>query len=88
MTERKLNNFELYEIDGQYYSLEEIRAHINHSEEISKQNFILKQRCRQLTAENQTLKLEIKDMKFTRNFLTSEEAGKRFAEDLLGGAKV
>ena len=83
---RNLSNFELYEIDGVLYSLEEIRAHINHSEEISKQNFLLKQRCRTLTAENESLKSEIKDMKFTRHFLTSEEAGKRFAEELLGGA--
>ena len=85
MTEKKLNNFELYKIDGKLYSLEEIRAHINHSEEISKQNFILKQECKQLTSENNSLKLEIKDMKFTRKFLTSEEAGRRFAQELLGG---
>ena len=77
-------NLDLIEIDDVLYSIEEIRAFINHSEELSKQNFILKEQCRNLTAENQSLKLEIKDMKFTRNYLTSEEAGKAFARELLG----
>ena len=83
---RKLNNFELYEIDGIIYSLKEIRAFINNSEELCKQNFLLKQNCRELTAENESLKLEIKDMKFTKKFLTGEEAGKQLAKELLGGA--
>ena len=46
----------------------------------------IKAKCSELSKENISLKLEIKDMKFTRNFLTSEEAGKKFAESLLGGA--
>ena len=46
----------------------------------------IKAKCSELSKENISLKLEIKDMKFTRNFLTSEDAGKRFAESLLGGA--
>ena len=82
----KENNLDLIEIDDVLYSIEEIRAFINRSEELSKQNFILKEECRNLTAENQSLKLEIKDMKFTRKYLTSEEAGRRFAQELLGGA--
>ena len=46
---------------------------------------LLKARCKKLSAENQSLKLEIKDMKFTRKFLTAEDAGCRFAQEL-GGA--
>ena len=46
----------------------------------------LKARCRELSKENLELKCEIADMKFTRNYLTSEEAGKAFAKELLGGA--
>ena len=46
----------------------------------------IKAKCSELSKENISLKLEIKDMKFTRNFLTGEDAGKRFAESLLGGA--
>ena len=80
----KENNLELIEIDNILYSIDEIRAFINCSEELSKQNFILKQQCRTLTAENTSLKSEIKDMKFTRNYLTGEEAGKAFARELLG----
>ena len=30
------------------------------------------------------MSLEIKDMKFTKRYLTSEEAGKAFARELLG----
>ena len=48
-------------------------------------NFSLSKRCRELTIENHDLALEIKDMKFTKKYLTSEEAGKRFAQELLGG---
>lgn len=44
----------------------------------------LKANCRKLTSENMSLKSEIKDMKFTRNYLTGEEAGKAFARELLG----
>ena len=46
----------------------------------------VKAKCSELSKENQALQLEIKDMKFTRNFLTSEDAGRKFAESLLGGA--
>jgi len=44
----------------------------------------LKNRCRQLTVENHDLLCENNDMKFTRNYLTSEDAGKAFARELLG----
>ena len=113
MTEKKLNDFTLYEIDGEYYSLEEIKAfitncneHAKRNEELSKENYrllsehrdltnetnflkrqisALKFRCSDLSKRNTELETEIEDMKFTRKYLTSEEAGKRFAQELLGG---
>ena len=85
---RKLNNFELYEIDGETYSLEEIKGFIEASEKtafLKRQNTALKMRCSKYCLENRKLQEEIADMKFTRKYLTSEEAGKRFAQELLGG---
>ena len=76
-------NRELIDIDGVLYSKNELRGLIESCEELAKTNFILKQECRSLTAENQSLKLEIKDMRFTRKYLTGEEAGKQFAQELL-----
>lgn len=45
-----------------------------------------KAHCKELTRENHELALENKDMKFTRKFLTAEDAGKAFAQSLLEGA--
>ena len=85
---RKLNNFELYEIDGETYSLEEIKGFIEASQKLARQTrFInaLKMRCSDYSQRIIELESEIADMKFTRKYLTSEEAGKRFAQELLGG---
>ena len=49
-------------------------------------NLSLATRCRDLSQENHDLKMEIQDMRFTRKYLTSEEAGRAFAQELLGGA--
>jgi hypothetical protein len=53
---------------------------------LDRQNRVLKLRCGKYCLENRKLQEEIADMKFTRKYLTSEEAGKRFAQELLGGA--
>ena len=53
---------------------------------LEKQNRALKLRCGKYCLENRKLQEEIQDMKFTRKYLTSEEAGRRFAQELLGGA--
>ena len=105
--QRELTNSELYEIDGTLYSLEEIRAFIQHSEEISRQNFNLKEenrylkidneflqrqnnackiRCSRYAIENQQLRDEIADLRFTHKYLTAEEAGRQFARELTGRA--
>lgn len=44
----------------------------------------LKQRCKKLAVENHDLSLENKDMRFTRKFLTAEEAGVALANEFLG----
>lgn len=49
-----------------------------------KQNKALKLRCGKNSLTIQQLESEIADMKFTRKYLTSEEAGKAFARELLG----
>ena len=44
----------------------------------------LKFRCSDYSRRIQELESEIADMKFTRKYLTSEDAGKAFARELLG----
>lgn len=46
----------------------------------------LKFRCSDYSRKIQKLESEIADMRFTRKYLTSEEAGRQFAKELLGGA--
>lgn len=56
------------------------------NEDLIKEIRDLKSRCSALSEENINLSSEIRDMKFTRKYLTSGEAGRKFAESLLGGA--
>ena len=51
---------------------------------LQRQNNALKMRCSDYCLRNKKLEEEIADMKFTRNYLTGEEAGKAFARELLG----
>ena len=51
---------------------------------LQRQNNALKMRCSSYCLQVRDLEAEIKDMKFTRNYLTGEEAGKAFARELLG----
>lgn len=53
---------------------------------LEKQNAACKLRCSKLTIQVRELESEIKDMRFTRKYLTSEEAGRQFTRELLGGA--
>lgn len=55
-----------------------------HNEFLQRQNTALKLRCKEYCLKNRELEEEIKDMRFTRKYLTSEEAGKAFARELLG----
>ena len=58
---------------------------VKENEFLDKQNRALKLRCGKYSLRISDLESEIQDMKFTRKYLTSEEAGKRFAQELLGG---
>lgn len=51
---------------------------------LERQNTACKLRCSKLTIQVRELESEIKDMKFTREYLTSEDAGRAFARELLG----
>ena len=53
---------------------------------LQRQNTALKLRCSKYAVENRELTDEINDLRFTHKYLTSEEAGKAFAQELLGGA--
>jgi hypothetical protein len=52
---------------------------------LQKQNRALKLRCGKYCLQISDLESEIQDMKFTRKYLTSEDAGRQFAKELLGG---
>ena len=54
------------------------------NEFLKKQNAACKMRCSKYAIENQQLRDEIADLRFTHKYLTSEEAGKAFARELLG----
>ena len=49
-------------------------------------NYTLIKQCQKLANRNQKLECEIADLRFTHKYLTSEEAGREFARELLGGA--
>ena len=51
---------------------------------LQRQNSACKMRCSQYAIENKELRDEIADLRFTHKYLTSEEAGKQFARELLG----
>ena len=51
---------------------------------LQRQNSACKMRCSQYAIENKELRDEIADLRFTHKYLTSEEAGRQFARELLG----
>lgn len=53
---------------------------------LERQNKALKMRCSKYSLEITKLTSEIQDLRFTHEYLTSEEAGRQFAKELLGGA--
>ena len=55
----------------------------NELEFLQRQNNALKIRCSDYSLRISKLESEIADMKFTREYLTSEEAGRQFAKELL-----
>ena len=82
ITEPKLD-----EVLGELYALREENQQLKVDNDfLQRQNTACKMRCSKLTIQVRDLESEIKDMKFTRKYLTSEEAGRAFARELLGGA--
>ena len=53
---------------------------------LKRQNNALKLRCSKYCLEIRDLESEIADMRFTRKYLTSEEAGRQLARELTGRA--
>ena len=53
---------------------------------LQRQNAACKLRCGKLAIQVRELESEIADMKFTHNYLTSEEAGRQLARELTGRA--
>ena len=82
MTETKLKLSEV--LEELYYLREENQSLRLDNDFLQRQNNACKMRCSKYAIENQQLRDEIADMKFTRKYLTSEEAGRRFAQELLG----
>ena len=78
-------------INGVTYSLNELNGLITSCAELAKdndflrkQNRALKLRCGKYAVENRKLTEEVNDLRFTHKYLTSEEADKAFAQELLG----
>ena len=69
--------------------LEEVLEELQYLREenyfLKKQNNALKLRCSKYCLQVKDLESEIQDMKFTHKMLNSEEAGKAFAQSLIGG---
>ena len=53
---------------------------------LQRQNNACKMRCSKYAIENQQLRDEIADLRFTHKYLTAEEAGRQFACELTGRA--
>lgn len=54
------------------------------NEFLQRQNNACKIRCSRYALQVRALEEEVADMKFTRKYLTAEDAGKAFARELLG----
>ena len=76
--------------DNRDLKLDEVLNELYHlrdeNEFLKKQNKALKLRCGKYCIQVRDLENEIADLRFTHKYLTSEEAGRQFAQELLGGA--
>lgn len=81
ITEPKLD-----EVLEELYALREENQQLKVDNDfLERQNTACKLRCSKLTIQVRELESEIKDLRFTHKYLTSEEAGKTFSQELLGG---
>jgi len=77
---KNIENIKLDEV------LEELYALRDENDFLQRQNNALKMRCSNYCLQVRDLESEIEDMKFTRKYLTSEEAGRQLACELTGRA--
>ena len=75
MIEKQLNNFELYEIDGTLYSLEELKGFIESNEFLQKENLRLLREHRDLSDTTNFQKRQINALKFRGINLITEGFG-------------
>ena len=81
------NDLKLDEVLEELYHLREENESLRLDNDfLDRQNRALKLRCGEYAQHIHELETEVADMRFTRKYLTSEEAGKAFAQSLLGGA--
>ena len=84
---RETRDIKLDEVLNELYGLrEENQALKLDNDFLQRQNAACKLRCGKLAIQVRELESEIADMKFTHKMLNSEEAGREFARELLGGA--
>ena len=82
---RKTRNIKLDEVLEELHALREENQQLKVDNDfLEKQNAACKMRCSQYAIENKELRDEIADSRFTHKMLSSEEAGRAFARELLG----
>ena len=86
-TNLEIQHLNIDEVLTELYMLKEENQSLKIDNDfLKRQNSALKLRCSKYSITITELESEIADMRFTRKYLTSEEAGKAFAQELLGGA--
>ena len=95
MTEKKLNNFDLYEIDGELYSLNELKGFIESSKTLSKTNHDLREENSALKVDNDFLqrqnsacKMRCSQYAIENKELRDEIADLRFTHKMLGSEEA
>ena len=83
-TENRLKLDEV--LEELYYLREENQSLKIDNDFLQRQNAACKLRCGKYALEIKELRSEIADLRFTHNYLTSEEAGRQLARELTGRA--
>ena len=82
---KKTRNIKLDEVLEELHTLREENQSLKIDNDFLQcQNSACKMRCSKYAIENKELRDEIADLRFTHKYLTSEEAGRAFARELLG----
>ena len=82
---KEIKNSKLSEVLEELYALREENQSLKIDNDfLQRQNNALKIRCSKYAIEIRELTDEVNDLRFTHKYLTSEEAGKQFAQELLG----